>query len=293
MNILITGASGFLGSALALNLLEGGHRVALLLRPTSRLDRLKGRKAKFDLGRCGSDEEIEAFIHRVQPDTIIHTACAYGRQGETPLQLCDANLRFGLVILNAVLRANSPVTFINTGTILEENVSPYALIKHQFSQWGRFLTSQASNQMRFINVLLQHMYGPNDAPSKFTTHILNACRRNEPNIKLTAGEQRRDFIYIDDVVSAYSTLIEQGSKLPAIIDIEVGSGDAPTVRDFVQTVHRLTASKTELQFGELPYRTNEPMHLQADISQMKALGWLPKFNLEQGLKRTLELENNS
>jgi nucleoside-diphosphate-sugar epimerase len=136
------------------------------------------------------------------------------------------------------------------------------------------------------------MYGPSDDPSKFTTHVLNTCHRNEPTLKLTPGEQKRDFIYIDDVVSAYSTLIEQRTKLSIVVDIEVGSGIAPTIREFVLSIHKLTASKTELQFGALPYRPNEPMYLKADISQMKSLGWQPKFNLELGLRRTLELEFN-
>jgi CDP-paratose synthetase len=292
VNILITGASGFLGSALALHFLEGGHRVAILLRPTSQLDRLHGREAEFDLGRCESDEEIDAFISRIEPEAIIHTACAYGRQGENLVRINDTNLRFGLVILQAVLHANMPITFINTGTVLEENVSSYALTNHQFAQWGRFLGTQPTTQLRFVNVLLQHMYGPSDDPSKFTTHVLNTCHRNEPTLKLTPGEQKRDFIYIDDVVSAYSTLIEQRTKLSNVVDIEVGSGIAPTIREFVLSIHKLTASKTELQFGALPYRPNEPMYLKADISQMKSLGWQPKFNLELGLRRTLELEFN-
>jgi CDP-paratose synthetase len=292
VNLLITGASGFLGSALALQLLQGGHRVALLLRPTSQLNRLHGKEAAFDLGRCGSDEEVEAFISRIEPDIVIHTACAYGRQGENQVKINDSNLRFGLVILQAVLRSKKPVVFINTGTVLEEDFSCYALTKHQFSKWGKFLASQPNNQLRFVNVLLQHMYGPSDDPSKFTAHVLNTCHRNEPTLKLTPGEQKRDFIYIDDVVSAYSTLIEQSMKLSDIVDIEVGSGYAPTIREFVLAVHKLTASKTELQFGALPYRPHEPMCLQADISQMKSLGWQPKFNLELGLRRTLELEFN-
>lgn len=292
MNLLITGASGFLGSALTLHFLEAGHRVALLLRPTSQLSRLRGREGAFALGRCDSDQDIQEFISSIKPDAVIHTACAYGRQGESLVTINDANLRFGLVILQALLSVKKPVTFVNTGTVLERNVSPYALTKLQFAHWGRFLASQSADQFRFINVLLQHMYGPGDDPSKFTTHVLTTCHRNEPTLKLTAGEQKRDFIYIDDVVSAYSTLLEKQNDLASTVDIEVGSGTAPSIREFVQTVHKLTASKTELQFGALPYRPNEPFHLQADISQMNALGWQPKFNLERGLRRTLELEYN-
>lgn len=292
MNLLITGASGFLGSALALHFLEVGHRVGLLLRPTSQLARLRGREGAFALGRCNSDQEIEEFISSIEPDAVIHTACAYGRQGENLVTINDANLRLGLMLLQSVLNLKKPVTFINTGTVLEANVSPYALTKHQFAQWGRFLASQSAHQLRFVNVLLQHMYGPGDDPSKFTTHVLGTCCRNEPTLKLTAGEQMRDFIYIDDVVSAYSTLLERRNDLINTVDIDVGSGEAPSIREFVQTVHKLTASKTELQFGALPYRLNEPMRLQADISQMNALGWQPKFNLEHGLRITLELEYN-
>ena len=290
MKILLTGASGFLGSALALHLLDAGNQLALLLRPTSRLGRLRGREAAFDIGRCTSDEEVDAFVNRVEPDVVIHTACAYGRQGESLLQLADANVRLGLVIMQSLLRAGSPVTFINTGTVLAPDVSPYALTKHQFAQWGRVVAAQSSGQVRFVNVLLQHMYGPGDDPSKFTTHVLHACHRNEPELKLTAGEQKRDFIYIDDVVGAYATLADQRQQLEPVLDVEVGSGVAPTIRTFVETVHRLTASRTQLRFGALPYRANEAMHCQADISRMKTLGWQPRFDLEAGLKRTIELE---
>lgn len=290
MNILLTGASGFLGSALALHWLNAGHQVALLLRPTSKPDRLRGLEASFDVGRCATDAEVDAFVKKVQPEVVVHTACAYGRQGETSLQLFDANLRLGLVILQALQNAAQPVSFINTGSALAPEVSPYALSKSQFAQWGRMLATQSGGQLRFTNVLLQHMYGPGDDPSKFTTHVLHACHRNDPVLKLTAGAQARDFIYIDDVVSAYDTLLTQRHQLDTLPDIEVGSGSAPTIRQFVETAHRLTASRTELFFGALPYRANEAMHCLANMARMTQLGWVPAFDLNAGLKKTIELE---
>lgn len=292
MKILLTGASGFLGSALALHWRNAGHQVALLLRPTSQLHRLRGLDASFDIGRCTTDAEVDAFIRKAQPEAVVHTACAYGRQGETSLQLFDANLRLGLIILQALQHTVPPVSFINTGSALAPEVSPYALSKHQFAQWGRMLATQSMGALRFVNVLLQHMYGPGDDPSKFTTHVLHACHRNEPVLKLTAGEQARDFIYIDDVVSAYDTLITQCTQLDAVLDIEVGSGVAPTIRQFVETAHRLTASSTELLFGALPYRANEAMHCLANVERIKKLGWEPAYDLNAGLKKTIELEFN-
>jgi nucleoside-diphosphate-sugar epimerase len=264
--------------------------VALLLRPTSKLDRLRGLEASFDIGRCSSDAEVDAFVKSIHPEVVVHTACAYGRQGETSLQLFDANLRLGLVLLQSLQQAEQTVSFINTGSALAQQVSTYALSKNQFSQWGTMLASQSSGQLRFINVKLQHMYGPGDDATKFTTHVLHACQRNEPQLKLTAGEQTRDFIYIDDVLSAYDTLIMQRNQLDNISSIDVGSGVAPTVRQFVETAHRLTGSRTELLFGVLPYRTNEAMHCLANLASMKQLGWAPAFNLTAGLNKTIELE---
>ncbi|WP_290746249.1 NAD(P)-dependent oxidoreductase [Haliea sp.] len=293
MNILLTGASGFLGSALALHWLKAGHQVALLLRPGSQLHRLSGLDPSFNIGRYTTDAEVYAFIKKTQPEIVVHTACSYGRQGETNLQVFDTNLRFGVVITQALQQSTLPVTFINTGSALAPEVSVYALSKHQFAGWGRMLPLQSGGQLKFVNVLLQHMYGPNDDASKFTTHVLNACQRNDPLLKLTAGEQARDLIYIDDVVHAYDTLLKKRHQLDATQDIDVGSGVATTIREFVETAHRLTASQTELHFGALPYRPNEVMHCQANTDRIRQLGWQPAFDLEAGLQKTIELEFNT
>ncbi len=292
MNILLTGASGFLGSALALQLREQGHALSLLLRRQSSLSRLKGEEAGFHIGRPEDDAQLQSFVRKARPDAVIHTACLYGRQGESVQQLTDANVRLGIGLLDALKGLDKRVTFINTGTSLAASVNAYALSKHQLKQWGELFAAQTDGLIQWINVKLEHMYGPGDDASKFTTHVLRSCLRQAPSLQLTAGEQRRDLIYIDDVVSAYRTLLEQAHTLPASLDIEVGSGRAPTIREFVETARRLTGAATELQFGAVPYRPNEAMHCQADITQMRRLGWQPAFDLEAGLTKTIELESS-
>jgi nucleoside-diphosphate-sugar epimerase len=290
LKILLTGASGFLGSALARHLSSAGYQVALLLRPTSQLSRLTGLENDFWIGRCESDIDVDLFVKQVQPEVVIHTACSYGRRGETIVQIADANIRFGLLILQSLANTGRSFTFINTGTVLPPDVSTYALSKHQFIHWGRIAAAQSAGRWRFVNVLLQHMYGPGDDPSKFTTHVIHACLRNEPELKLTQGMQKRDFIYVDDVVSAYSTLLDHCEQLNDMLDVEVGSGVAPTIKEFVETVHRLTGSGTTLNFGALAYRTTEAMHCQADINDLSRFGWRPKYDLCTGLQKTIEKE---
>jgi CDP-paratose synthetase len=124
MKILITGGSGFLGSALARGLQFAGHEVALLMRPNSSLRRLQG--SLFEIERYVEPKQAQAFVARIQPEAIIHTACAYGRQGESPLELIDANLGLGLTLLQAITEirsATKPVLFINTGTALPADVT--------------------------------------------------------------------------------------------------------------------------------------------------------------------------
>ncbi|PQO94786.1 epimerase [Massilia phosphatilytica] len=290
MKILLTGASGFLGSALARRLRHDGHDVILLARANSRLWRMGDEAGDFHVVRPEGGAELRSLVAEIDPDAVVHTACAYGRRDETLDDILAANVGLGLSILQVLEARERPTLFLNTGTVLEPSVNAYSLSKNQFSDWGRLVAERTAGKVQFINVLLQHMYGPHDDATKFTTHVVRACKRGEAALQLTAGEQKRDFIYIDDVTSAYAALLAQAATLPPVLDVEVGTGQAPQVREFVETVKRVTGAATELQFGAVPYRANEAMHCQADIALMRSLGWSPEFDLEAGLKKTIELE---
>ncbi len=289
MNILITGAGGFLGSALARRLVGMDHQVSLLVRSNTSLHRLVDL-SPYKIGGCETNQEINKFISDISPDLVIHTACCYGRNGESALQIIDSNIRFGAVILEALKGLNKGVTFINTGTVLSREVSLYALTKIQFEELGSYIANTLNSKIQFINIKLQHMYGPGDDASKFTSYVINACRNNVSKLPLTLGEQKRDFIYIDDAVEAYATILENLLKLDKAQQIELGSGEAPRLRDFVETVHKLTGSKTELLFGQIPYRENDAMCMVANIDILKKLGWIPNFNIASGIKKTIEMD---
>lgn len=289
MKILITGAGGFLGSALARRLSEMDHQISLLVRKNTNLSRLQD-VSPFKIGRCLTDLEIYQFIVDVSPDVVIHTACCYGRDGESTLQIIDSNIRFGALILNAIKDLEKNISFMNTGTVLARDVSLYALTKIQFEELGFYISNASNQNIQFINIKLQHMYGPGDDTSKFTSYVINACKNNVPTLPLTLGEQKRDFIYIDDVVDAYVRVLENMAKFDGQQQIELGSGVAHRLRDFVETAHKLTKSKTELLFGRIPYRENDAMCMVANIDELKKLGWIPRFDIEIGIKKTIEMD---
>jgi len=284
--ILLTGATGYLGSHLAAALLDAGHSIVAFKRRTSSLLRIEPILTKITLLNVE-----EFYLHKQLKnygkfDVVIHTATSYGRKNESFIQLADANLNFPLRLLDAAAAAEVPL-FLNTDTSLGKFVNAYSLSKTQFAEWGRFFAEQ--KKIHFLNLKLEHFYGPDDEDTKFTTHVINSCMMNESELKLTLGEQKRDFIYIDDVVAAYLLLLEKQEALSDwYSDVGVGSGRAVTIRQFVELVKQITKSTTCLQFGALPCRAGEVMFSQADTSVLEKLGWRCRHTLEQGLKLAIK-----
>lgn len=287
--ILLTGITGFLGSNLALTLVEKGYNVIALKRKSSSLKRIESIINKIDLYDIEKVDFSNIFKKYDKIDAIIHTATAYGRNNETPYEIFEANTGFPLKILDAASIAGVSM-FINTDTILDKYLNLYSLSKNHLLEWGKFYSMR--NKIEFINMRLEHFYGPGDDDSKFTSYVINNCLSNSSQpLNLTLGEQRRDFIYIDDVVSAYLILLDRKMESDNwFSEYDVGSGESVTIRKFVETVHNITKSNIELNFGAVPYRVGEVMNSKANISGLKKLGWKCRFTLEQGLKLTIENE---
>lgn len=287
--ILITGITGYLGSHIATYLVRRGFNVIGLKRTTSSVSRLRfilDQITLFDIDRI----DLDSFFQPDDPfDAIIHTATCYGRNNESEAQILSANLVYPLSIMSKGLKNNSRL-FINCDSFLESNVNSYSLSKKQFLEWGKRYTR--TKGFSFVNIKLEHFFGPNDSRSKFTSMVIEKCMANEPSLNLTDGSQLRDFIYIDDVVSAFSYILESrnNSYADGFIEFEIGRGSAISVRDFVLSVHKQTCSKTTLNFGCIPVRSADSLIYQANVAKLRKLGWRPRFSVSEGIQRTIELE---
>lgn len=288
MNVLLTGATGFLGINLTKAFLDDGHELICLKRRNSSLGRLHKYEKEirfYDLEEVGPEQ---IFKKNPKVEVVVHCATSYGRAGESVPYIFNTNTVMPLRILSSALTSGVH-SFINTDTVLQASVNAYSLSKSQFKGWGKLMSDPGG--LRFLNLRLEHMYGPGDDPSKFTTWIVRQCLRNISPIPLSAGTQKRDFVYIDDVVAAYRLILNRLEAMRhGFHEYDLGSGRSLEIREFVKQVHDLTQSDSKLEFGTQPTRQHDLLDSFADISALKELGWQPACSLDEGLKYLVESE---
>jgi nucleoside-diphosphate-sugar epimerase len=284
--VLLTGGTGFLGSYLVHDLLKSNYRVIVLKRSTSntwRIDDVCNRISCYDIDKTGLET---AFIDQ-HIDVVIHTACCYGRSNEKTSTVVDTNVMLGLKIFELADRFNTD-TFFNTDTLLHKYLNVYSLSKRHLVEWLK----QLSGRVRVVDMKLEHLYGPKDAGEKFIPWIIEQLKQNKDKVELTEGKQKRDFVFVTDVVSAYLTVLRQREGLSRFREFDVGTGEPITVRQFVtelteQYKKRNPENNTVLEFGSVPYRENEMMGVTVDISPLKNTGWEPKVFFSDGINSLL------
>jgi nucleoside-diphosphate-sugar epimerase len=290
MKLLLTGATGFLGSNLAKFLLDNGHSVVVLKRSFSNVSRITDIASKlkfYDIDCC----QIENVFKEQHIDVVIHTATCYGRNNEPFSLIVDTNIIFTLKLLECAINFNTD-TFFNTDTILNKYLDLYTLSKKQTVEWLKKLAS--ASKIKIVNMRLEYLFGTGDNV-KFIPWLLSQLKQNVSEIKLTKGEQERDFIYVDDVVQAYNVVLNNVDKLEKWTEFDVGTGNPIPLKNFVLEVDRqykqkYPLNKTKLLFGAIDYRENEIMKITIDVSPLKKLGWTAHYNFSSAIEKLLQEE---
>ena len=289
MTILLTGCTGFLGSYLLKSFVDCGYKVIGLKRSTSNTYRVENylnnvifyNIDKIELSRVFEEHTIVI---------VVNTVTNYGRKDTEITSIINTNLLFGLKLLEESIN-NNIKAFINTDTLLDRNINSYALSKAQLVDWMRFLSNKNT---KMINIKIEHMYGLLDDENKFIYWLINQLKQNVEKIDLTSGIQKRDFIYIDDIVNAYQIIINNINILSNFEEFELGTGTSIEVKEFINKIYSDLSKNqdltTKLNFGAIPYRENENMNMEANTSKLNKLSWKAKVSIEDGIKKILNKE---
>ncbi len=287
--VLLTGATGFIGSRLLARLVLDGCPTAIVLRPSSRLETL-GRQAG-DTVILRHDGLSAAFLDSVAdfaPDLVVHLA-AISRAVHEPgdvRSLLDANLVFGAELVEAASQAGCRGV-VATGTFWEhrgggpdyEPNSLYAATKRAFADILEFYCQ--TRQIGTVNPKLTDVYGPNDPRNRLLDQLLEA-QETATRIDLSPGEQKLDLIHVDDVVEA---LVQAGrlalEQRSPVASFSIGTGRHLTLREVVALLEGVTGREVPVRWGGRPYRANEVME---PWRGPRLPGWQPRISLEDGIR---------
>lgn len=293
MKLLVTGAGGFLGAAVARRAAVAGHEVvALLRRPSSRLAGLRVQVATVDLRDHAA---VAAILADTRPDAVIHAAWSGLASTDRRSLAQFAQVEPCWRLVEATARAEAR-RFIGIGSQDEYGptegrvdeghlpcpVSAYGAAKLAAAT----LSANAARQLgaEFAWLRLFATYGPGDADNwlipSLARQLLSGARP-----RTTAGTQRWDYLHIDDAADGVLAVV----TTPGVDGVyNLSSGDAVPVRSIVERLRDFAAPGLELAFGDIPFGPDQIMHMEGANERLRAAtGWRPRVTLDEGLRLTV------
>ena len=303
---LITGVAGFIGSALARAVLAQGDQVRGVDNLSSgKMENIEEIQSKIDFRKTDilDLEAMHRACHGV--DYVFHEAAipSVPKSVTDPLGNNQANVDGTLNVLVAardakvkrVVFAASSAAYGDTPTLpkredmLPNPISPYAVAKLACEY---YLTSfYRCYGLETVSLRYFNIFGPRQDPTsqysgvlaKFTTQML----KGEQPTCFGDGKQSRDFTYVDNVVHANLLACRAKAAEVAGRVFNVAIGERIDLNETFRVLKKLTGYRGELKYG--PERAGDVKHSLADLSASKKhLGYEPKVNFEEGLRRTIE-----
>lgn len=285
-NILITGATGFIGEHVAPHLLAAGCDVHVLMRQNSNSSYLPVGIKIYNYDR--SIENLSEYLIKNRIECVIHLVSLYVAEHRTDQidDLVDSNIKFGTQLLEAMRQAG--VThFINTGTSWQHfgarspdyrPVNLYAATKQAFENIIDYYVEACS--MKAITLTVFDSYGKGDRRGKLISLLGEFADRHE-KLSLSPGGQQLGLLHIDDITAAF------GQSLSLVEQQQVGHNryalnpkEIYTLKEVVEIFERVTGKKIEIQWGGRPYRDREVMEIWQCGRTLP--GWEPRIALEDG-----------
>lgn len=288
--ILITGASGFIGSHLCHRLLEDQGEVHAVYRTQPPPEKSQAKWWRADLSDAAA---VRTLFRNIRPDVIFHLAShvkgAPNLEHVLPTFCSNLQSTINLLTLAAEIGCRRMVL---TGSLAEpepENgelfpSAPYAAAKWASSGYARMFHALYKLPVVIARVFM--VYGPAQQDlTKLIPYVTLSLLRGEIP-KITSGERLVDWIYVSDVVDGFIALGQAPGVDGATIDL--GSGMLVSIREIVQQLAAVVDRGAKVEFGALPDRPLEPTRLSDPAETFARIGWKPRVSLREGLERTVD-----
>jgi UDP-glucose 4-epimerase len=288
--VLVTGASGFIGSHLCRRLIEEQSEVHAIYRSQSPTEESQVRWWQADVSDFGA---VRSLFRDIRPDVIYHLAShVKGAPNlEHVLPTFHSNLQSTVNLLTLAAETGCQ-RIVLTGSLAEPDPqngeifpsAPYAAAKWASSGYARMF--HALYQLPVVIARVFMVYGPAQQDlTKLIPYVTLSLLRGETP-KITSGSRLVDWIYVSDVVDGFVALGQAPGIDGATLDL--GSGELVSIREIVQQVAGVVDPHSSPEFGALPDRPLEPTRLANPAETLARIGWKPQVSLREGLERTVD-----
>jgi|JI10StandDraft_1071094.scaffolds.fasta_scaffold22150_3 UDP-glucose 4-epimerase len=300
MKTLVTGGAGFIGCAVIDKLQREGHEIFVI-------DNLSFGKREFinipDSNFFNVDildrEKVDKIFSDIKPETVIHLAAVHFIPycNQHPYESSDINIRGTTHILNACRKNGVGKVFFASTAAVYPIYDDAVTEKHQTGPLDIYGLSKLTGEhlcnefhlmtgvptivCRFFNA-----FGPNETNPHLIPEIQNQINSGMRKIKLGNLTPKRDFIHTSDMANAVHTLL---SKIDKGTDtFNLGRGIEYSVTEIVDAFSRELGELVEIEVDPARVRKVERMHLLADVSKLKSIGWSPLIGIDEGIRTLID-----
>lgn len=292
--VLVTGATGFIGSHSLPRLLECGYEVHAA--GGQRSPEAPSRDIVWHRANLLEPGKIASLVGKVQPTHLLHFAwyAVPGKYWTAPENLAWVRATINLMQEfsnhggQRAVMAGSCAEYDWKFDYCSELFTPcrpatlYGACKHGtqvlLDAWSRQTgLSSAWGRIFFL-------YGPGEYPSRLVPSVINSLLRNEP-ARCTHGNQVRDFMHVADVAAAFVELL--GSDVTGAVNI--ASGVSAPLKEVIHAIADHLKKSDLVKLGAVPVPAGEPDALIADVGRLREeVGFRPRYGLKQGIAQTIE-----
>jgi nucleoside-diphosphate-sugar epimerase len=300
-NVLVTGATGFVGVHLVARLLSEGSSVTVLVRSSSVLPAEWRDRVRIVVCDDFSEKKLRRLLDR--PFEAIFHLAAYGVKPnqrdideilrinmEMPavlVRLC-AKWRSRMVMTGTFSEYRSPLTqeLLSEDSPLEQ-AKLYGSSKAAGGLMARAIAQSGGVGFRLLRLF--KVYGAGEAPHRLLPVLVSGLGKPE-RVAISAGTQVLDFVYIDDVVEAMLRADAHCRDKGGTATWNVATGRAHSVREFAEQVaSAMNADTSLLGFGAIAMRKDDEPWLVGSPDRLRSeLGWQPSIGLEDGVRAAVE-----